>query len=374
MEEQIRFMKMAIRLAEKGAGWVNPNPLVGAVIVKDGKVIGQGYHEYFGGPHAEVNAIRNAKEDVRGAHLYITLEPCCHKGKTPPCAPFVAESGITEVTVGMVDPNPLVQGKGIACLKEKGIRVNSGIFEKEIRKQNEAFIKYITTGFPFCTLKIAMSLDGKTATSSGESKWISCIKSRDKVHDMRRHCSAIMVGINTVLNDDPILSCRMKTGKVKDPVKVIVDSRGKIPLTAMVLQHEPQRMILATTALAKKQKLQEIERLGAQVIVCPEKDVRVDLKYLFKALGVMGIDSILLEGGSTLAFSAIREGLVDKAVVFIAPRILGGKNSYTPVGGDGFEPLSNAMGVHDWKVSGSGDDIMIEGYLNKQEDLKEKES
>ncbi len=359
-----KLMSRAIKLAEKGIGWVNPNPMVGAVVVKDGKIIGEGYHEYYGAPHAEVNAIRMAGDQAPGATLFVTLEPCSHQGKTPPCAPMIAEKGISEVIIGMKDPNPVVNGKGIAYLQSKGIKVRSGILEDEIRKQNETFISYITTHRPFCILKTAMSLDGKIATGSGQSKWITGEQSRTKVHELRHHCGAILTGIGTILADDPTLNARRKNRQSKDPLKVILDTKAKIPLSARVIQHEPQLTILAVSALADKNKLKAMERLGVHILVCPAKEGKIDLDFVIASLGSMDIDSVLIEGGSTLAFSALDAGIVDKYIGFVAPIIIGGESAPGAVGGSGISELGRAFGIKNLTVKKCGKDLMLTGYLN----------
>ena len=356
-------MRKAMGLAKKGLGWVNPNPMVGAVLVKDGRIIGKGYHEYFGGPHAEVNAINNSSESVEGATLYVTLEPCTHQGKTPPCAPLIMEKGIGRVVIGMADPNPKVKGKGIDFLLSKGIVVQSGLLEDEISRINEIFLNYITTSIPFTILKTAMTLDGKIATITNASRWISGEQSRKYVHELRQKVSGLLIGVDAVIYDDPLLNVRRGKKKSKDPLKIVADTRCRIPLESKALTQNPQLTILATTELAEKSKLQEIRRLGAQTMICPVKNNKVDLVFLVHSLGVMGIDSILIEGGSTLAFSALTDGIVDKVVSFISPKILGGKMSPTPVGGKGIEKMNQAIQVSDWKIKRSGEDILIEGYI-----------
>lgn len=358
-------MRKAMGLAKKGLGWVNPNPMVGAVLVKDGKIIGEGYHEYFGGQHAEVNAINNSRESVEGATLYVTLEPCTHHGKTPPCAPFIVEKGIRSVVIGMADPNPKMKGTGIDFLSSKGIVVQSGVLKDEISRINEVFIKFITTGIPFCILKTAMTLDGKIATITNASRWISGEQSRKYVHELRQQVSGLLIGVDTVIYDDPLLNARRGKKKSKDPLKIIADTRCRIPLESKVLTHNPQLTILATTELADKSKLREISRLGAQTMICPVKNNKVDLAFLVHSLGIMGIDSILIEGGSTLAFSALTDRIVDKVTSFISPKILGGKMSPTPVGGEGIKKMNQAIQVSDWKIRRSGEDILIEGYIRK---------
>jgi len=361
-----KWMAHVIRLAEKGKGWVHPNPLVGAMLVKNGNIIGEGFHAFFGGPHAEVNAVNNSTETAQGSTLVVTFEPCIHQGKTSPCAPFIVENGIAEVIVGLKDPNPVVNGKGIDYLKSHGVKVKTGVLEDEIRHQNEVFLKFITSHLPFCILKTAMTLDGKTATITGESKWISGERSRKLVHELRHQVSAVMVGINTILKDDPMLNVRRDEKKNKDPLKIIVDTYGKIPLNANVLIHEPQLTIVATTSAAAKDKLKELERSGAQVIVCPDKNKVVDLAFLMETLGKMEVDSIMIEGGSTLSFSALKEGIVDKFIGFIAPKIIGGANAPTAVGGEGIGTLSEAMIVDRMKIKKLDDDFYFEGYLNSK--------
>jgi len=358
-------MKRAIFLAKRGAGWVNPNPLVGAVLVKDDHIIGEGYHEYFGGPHAEVNAINAATGPVEGATLYVTMEPCNHQGKTPPCTSLILEKGISKVVVGMHDPNPLVKGGGTTFLSQHGIIVETGIMEREIAVMNEVFVKFIATGLPFCILKSAMTLDGKIATITNTSRWITGERSRRCVHRLRQQLSAVMVGVNTVLFDDPMLNIRLRGKNYKNPLKIIVDTHGRIPLESKVLLHDPQLTIVASTELTPTSKRKEIERKGAQVLTCPLKNGKVDLEYLMKSLGTMGIDSILIEGGSTLAFSALREKIVDKVITFIAPKLVGGDLAPTSVGGEGIAKMEEAIEVRDWKVRKMGEDILVEGYLKK---------
>ncbi len=365
MEEEQKYLRRAISLAKKGLGWVNPNPLVGAVIVKNGRIIGEGYHAYYGGPHAEINAIENATESVKGAILYATMEPCSHQGKTPPCTDAIIKNGIRKVVVGMKDPNPLVNGKGLKILADAGIIVKAGIEEAAVLRMNELFVKYIVTGKPFCTLKTAMTLDGKIATVENASKWISCEDSRRYVHELRQQYSAVMVGINTVLYDDPLLNTRRIRKKNKDPLKVIVDSSGKIPMEAKVLKMNPQLVVLATTDKMNMKKKRDLERLGVQVLICPQKEEKVDLGSLMFSLGNMGIDSVLLEGGSTIVFSALINGIVDKVVSFIAPKIIGGADAPSPVGGKGLPSMEDAIGINNWTYRKVGSDILVEGYINK---------
>jgi diaminohydroxyphosphoribosylaminopyrimidine deaminase/5-amino-6-(5-phosphoribosylamino)uracil reductase len=367
MKDDLTYMRRAVWLAKKGAGWVNPNPMVGAVLVKDGQIIGEGFHEYFGGNHAEVNALQDVlPEMASGATLYVTLEPCSHKGKTPPCVNLIVEKNIARVVIGMADPNPLVNGKGIAFLQSAGISVETGVMEPVVRQMNEVFIKYIVTGHPFVLLKSAMTLDGKIATVTNASRWITGEASRKMVHHIRQNLSAVMIGVDTVLFDDPLLNIRMK-GTWKNPLKVIADTHGRISPEAKVLTNDPQLTIIATTNQADPQKMKAIERMGAQVLICPLKDQRVDLGFVMKTLGLMGIDSVMIEGGSTLAFSALHEGIVDKVTCFIAPKIIGGTNAPTAVGGAGIEMMENAIALKDLRVKKVGDDLMVEGLIREKE-------
>ncbi|RKD29549.1 bifunctional diaminohydroxyphosphoribosylaminopyrimidine deaminase/5-amino-6-(5-phosphoribosylamino)uracil reductase RibD [Thermohalobacter berrensis] len=364
----IEYMKRAIELSKQGIGYTNPNPLVGAVILKNNRIIGEGYHEYYGGPHAEINAFSNVKEDVEGATMYVTLEPCSHYGKTPPCAKAIVEKGIKKVVIGMKDPNPLVAGKGIKILENNGIEVVAGVLEDEIKKLNEIFIKYITTNKPFCIMKTAMTLDGKIAAKTGDSKWISNEKSRRYVHKLRHRVTGIMVGIGTVLTDDPRLTTRLENQRGSNPIRIVVDSSGRIPIDAKVLNiDDDTKTIIATTKRINENKVKALEEKGAEVLITPIKNNRVDLKYLIGELGRRKIDSILLEGGSTLNYAALNEGIVDKVVSFIAPKIVGGQDAKTPVGGEGKDFIKNSFKLKDINVKRFEEDIMIEGYIRKEE-------
>lgn len=357
-------MRMALELARKGKGWTTPNPLVGAVIVKGGRVIGQGYHQKYGQPHAEVNAIASAKEDVTGATLYVTLEPCSHFGKTPPCSDLLIDKNIKRVVVGTLDPNPLVAGKGIERLRSNGIEVVTGVLEEESQKLNEIFIKYIVTKEPFVVMKNAMSLDGKIATVTGESQWISGESSRKQVHSLRHELAGIMVGIETIIKDDPQLTSR--TLNSRNPIRIVVDSQLRIPIDSKVLtQQDKAKTIVATTKSANKEKVDTLKQMGIEVIVTKEKLGRVDLQELMKVLGAKGIDSILLEGGATLNFSALEEGIVDKIQSYIAPKIIGGKEAKTAVEGAGIQSLKSAFQIDRMTSVMVGEDLFVEGYIVK---------
>ena len=357
-----QLMKRALELAKKGIGYVSPNPLVGAVIVKDGKIIGEGYHECYGQAHAEVNAVRNATEDVEGSTIYVTLEPCAHYGKTPPCAELLLKSKFQRVVIGCLDPNEQVSGRGVKTLRDAGITVDIGILEQECLAINEVFFHYITTKRPFVVMKTAMTLDGKIATVTGASKWITDVIARERVHHLRNRLTGIMVGVDTVIADDPELSCRIENGR--NPVRLIVDSRLRIPIEAQVLGNQNlQRTIIGTTEMYDKEKYSVLGNMGIEVIVLPTKDDRVDLQAWMKVLGEKNIDSILLEGGATLNFSMLKEGLVHQVQSYIAPKIFGGATAPTPVGGNGFEKIADAIQLEQLKVEQVGEDIWVCGNI-----------
>ncbi len=351
----MEYMRYAIELAKKGAGYVSTNPMVGAVIVKNNKIIGQGYHMRYGEAHAEVNAFESCTESPEGGEMYVTLEPCSHYGKTPPCAERIVKEGIKKVYVGCLDTNPKVSGRGIEILKNAGVEVITGVMEKECKAINPIFFKYIEKHMPYTVLKSAMTLDGKIAAYTGDSKWVTDEEARHIVHIMRHQLKGIMVGINTVLKDDPLLTCRIKGGI--DPVKIIADSRLSIPLDANVLKGE---CIIAAAKNHDTEKKKDLEKKGAKVIVT-QGDNKVDLKELMSRLANMKIDSILLEGGGTLNYSMLSEGLVDKGVFFIAPKIIGGKNAKTPVEGQGIDIMDNAIRLINTEIKKVGNDIMIYG-------------
>lgn len=365
-QADLYYMQMALDMAALGRGYTNPNPMVGAVIVKDGQVIAKGYHHCCGQGHAEVEAFRDAGDaDVTGATMYVTLEPCSHYGKTPPCADKIIEKKIGRVVVGALDPNPLVAGRGIEKIRAAGIEVKTGVLAEESIRLNEIFMKYIVNKEPFVLYKSAMSLDGKIAAPNGESQWISCEESRREVHGLRHQYMSIMVGSQTVLDDDPMLNCRLPEGG-KDPVRVVVDSSLRIPLTAKLVQTAGEiRTILACTAKAPEEKIKALEAAGAEVLVVAEKNGHVDLKALTVALGQMQIDSILLEGGATLAASAFEAGIVDKVQVYVAPMVIGGAASRTPVGGQGIAHLAEAWRLKEINARKVGNDICITGYVQK---------
>lgn len=358
-----KYMNLAINLALKGIGKVNPNPLVGAVIVKDDEIIGVGYHKSYGEEHAEVNAINNANKNIEGTTLYVTLEPCCHYGKTPPCVDLIIEKKIKKVVIGTLDPNTLVSGKGVKKLKENNIEVIVNVKEEECKKINEIFIKYITTNLPFVILKSAISLDGKIATATGESKWITSKEAREDGHMLRNKLSAIMVGVNTIIKDNPELTCRIENGK--NPIRVILDSTLRIPLDSKVINNKDNLTVIATTKYANKAKKEMLLKKNIKVIEIKSKNKKVDLKELMKYLGREKIDSVLIEGGGTLNFSAIEENIVDKVRFYIAPKILGGEESKSSIGGKGFCKIDDAVKLKDLTYEKLKEEIVVEGYINK---------
>lgn len=360
-------MKRALELAKLGWGKTNPNPLVGAVIVKGGRIISEGYHKALGSDHAEVSAFKNATESITGSTLYVTLEPCSHFGRTPPCANTIIEAGIKEVVVAMVDPNPKVSGRGIKILEDAGITVTADVLNDEARKLNEIFIKYITEKRPFVIMKTASTLDGKIASSSGDSKWITGEASRNYVHALRDRVSAVMVGINTVICDNPHLTTRLPDRKGKNPVRIIVDSRGRIPLDSNVItgiSPDCKTWLAATSALDKTSESLLIEK-GVKIIKADGTNNNVDLDKLMQELYKLEIDSVLLEGGGELNAAALDAGIVDKAMFFIAPKIIGGKAAPTPVGGVGALKMKDALALKDVSVRRFDEDVLIEGYVRR---------
>ncbi len=363
MEKAEEYMRRALYLAAQARGRTSPNPMVGAVIVNNGKIVGEGYHKKPGTPHAEVHAIQQARGQSNGAALYVNLEPCCHWGRTPPCIQAIIQAGISSVVMAMPDPNPLVAGKGKMELEAHDIAVQSGICEQEARKLNEAYIKYITTGLPFVILKSAISLDGKIATSTGESKWITSEASRRRVHELRDAADAILVGIGTVLQDNPSLTTRLPEREGKDAVRVIVDSNARIPTSAKILNLDsPAPTLIAVTPNAPTEKLAQLNECGAETLIIPELNGRVNLKVLMKKLAERELTSVLIEGGGEINASALKEGIVDKIMIFIAPKLIGGQTAPGPFS-TGIEHLSDAVELHDIQVSQIGEDILVEGYI-----------
>ena len=362
------YMKQALSLAKLASGQVSPNPAVGAIVVKDGEIVGQGYTQPPGSWHAEIVALRQAAEKARGGVLYVTLEPCSHHAKrTPPCAEAIAAAGISEVHMAMTDPNPLVCGKGTDRLNREGIRVYVGEYEQEAREINESYLKFITTGLPFVTAKFAISLDGKIATKTGDSKWISGEESRRYVHYLRYTSDAVMTGVNTVLADDPRLTCRCNgTGGTakKQPLRVIVDAQGRTPPTAQVF-NKPGNVIMAVGKSIKAKTKEAFTQAGAELLELPEEEGMLDLTGLLRSLSQRQITSVLVEGGGSILGSLFDNKLVDKVIAFIAPIVIGGAEAKTPVAGKGVDKVAEALRLEQIHVERFGDDIMLSGYVKR---------
>jgi len=359
------YMKRAIELAERGRGFVNPNPLVGAVIVKDGKIIGEGYHEQYGKAHAEVNAFLNATEDVRDADMYVTLEPCSHYGKTPPCALKIIEKGIKRVFVSSLDPNPLINFRGIELLKQAGIEVEYGILEEITNKQNEIFFHYIKNKTPFVALKYAMTLDGKIATVNGDSKWITNEFSRLYVHELRNQHMAILVGVNTIIEDNPMLNSRLDY-PARNPIRIILDPNLRIsPKAFVITTAKEQPTYIVTFHNNNIDKMNHLSELGVKFII-QEQVQEIDINQLMIDLGKLNIDSVLVEGGSTTHGKMLSAGVVHKIYAFIAPKVIGGKNALSPIGAEGIPLMKDAILLEDQEVKFFDKDICIIGYIKNR--------
>lgn len=359
----MEYMNLALRLAEKGCGWTSPNPMVGAVIVKDGQIIGQGWHEKYGEPHAERNALAACTQSPEGATMYVTLEPCCHHGKQPPCVDAVLEAGIRRVVVGSADPNPLVGGRGIQILREHCVQVTENVLREQCDKLNEVFLHFIKTRKPFVVMKYAMTMDGKIAAYTGDSKWITGEIARNHVQQQRHRYTAIMAGIGTVLADDPLLTCRIPGGK--NPIRVICDTKLKIPLNSQIVATARQvpTILAAGKHYAEKQKQDALERAGCRILLTDEKDGHLDLCQLMNMLGEEQIDSILLEGGGTLHWAALKSGIVRKVQAYLAPKLFGGKDAKTPVEGAGIAAVADAFSLKNSTTIRLGDDFLIESEV-----------
>lgn len=365
MMDDKSFMEIALELAVKGQGFTSPNPMVGAVIVKDNIVVGKGYHKAVGDAHAEVNAIGDAGTLAKGATLYVTLEPCNHHGRTPPCSEKILEAGISRVVVAMKDPNPDVHGGGIDFLKMQGIDVSIGVCEEKAGRLNEAYIKYVRTKRPFVIIKCAATLDGQIATKTGDSRWVSGEESRLFVHGLRHAADAIMVGINTIINDNPRLTTRLNDRKGTDPVRIILDTHLSISEDARVLQPDSDSdTIIITGTSASENRKAAITKKGVRIIESSVKDGLIDLDVLMDSLGSLGVTNLLVEGGSRVIASSLAAGIVDKVLFFYAPKILGGDDGVPICRGVGPDLMSESVEVKDINVQRFGDDVMIEGYIN----------
>lgn len=410
MEEQ--FMKRALALAQKGEGRVSPNPLVGCVVVKDNAILAEGFHQQYGGFHAERNALLSCGEEAQGADLYVNLEPCCHHGKTPPCTEIILEKGIRRVFVGCLDPNPLVAGQGIAQLRQQGVEVKTGILEQECRRLNEIFFYYIQTRRPFTAMKYAMTLDGRIAADSGSSQWITGEAARNHVHTLRRRYTAILAGIGTVLADDPMLDCRIEEGV--NPVRILCDSRLRLPLSSHLVKTADRiRTIVACcdpgllhqswaqgaepnprdiepyaqgaephaqsadpyprTVKERERKMQQLQQAGIEVWTLPPQKregspnltTRLGLSALWEKMGEAGIDSVLVEGGGTIHGSLLREGLVNRVYAYLAPKLIGGEYNRAPIRGPGILRMADACQLSDTELLPLGEDWLVSGILRK---------
>lgn len=358
-----QMMRRAIELAKNAVGRTSPNPLVGAVVVRDGRIVAEGWHRKAGTPHAEVHALNMAGELARGATVYVSLEPCAHYGRTGPCAKALVEAGVSRVVVAMTDPNPKVAGKGIRILRDAGIEVTTGVLEKEAQELNEVFLKWITTGKPFVALKTAMSLDGKIATAAGESQWITNEKSRCEGHRLRDIYDGIMVGINTVLQDNPSLTTRLRGYQGQNPVRIVLDSRARLPLDSRLATDGAARTIVAVSAKAPADRVAALKEARLEVLTAGTD--AVDVAGLMEQLGAMKITSVLVEGGGRVNFSLLEAGLVDRVYAFVAPKLIGGSQALTPVEGDGFASLSQAVRLENIKTKLLGDDVLITGRVGR---------
>ena len=404
-EKDIEFMRRAIELAMKGGGYVHPNPLVGCVVVKDDEVIAEGYHEKYGEFHAERNALTHCQSETKGASLYVTLEPCCHYGKTPPCTEIIIEKGIKKVFVGILDPNPLVAGKGVKILQDAGIEVEVGLCDDEIRELNKVFLKYITTKRPYVIMKTAMTLDGKIAAFTGDSRWVTNDESRKMVHQLRSEMAAVIVGIGTVLADDPMLNVRLE-GEHHQPIRIVVDSNLRIPSESKIIRTakdyrtivvtaqtvissdrresrpersesfcQRQKNLLQTDEISPfrsasvemTKKMRTLESFGNELLECQSNNGHVDINDLMVKLGAMGIDSLLLEGGGTLNAAFLEAGCVDEVWAFIAPKIIGGEGAKTPVSGKGIAKMSDAIQLQNIDIQNINGDILIKGKICSRE-------
>lgn len=359
------FMAQALSLAARGRGRTSPNPMVGALLTRQRTIIGEGYHAYAGGDHAEVVALKAAGGAARGAVCYVTLEPCAHYGKTPPCAEALVKAEVTRVVVATYDPNPLVAGEGVRRLRQAGISVDVGLLQEEAARLNEAYFTYMRTRKPFVLLKAALSLDGKLATRTGDSQWITGEVARRRVHEMRNVVDAVAVGIGTVLRDDTMLTTRLEGQEGRDPLRVVVDSRARLPLTSRLLKSGSRPPLVAVGPRVSAARLRRLKEAGADVTVLPQGDGGLSLRDLLRELGRREITSVMIEGGGRLATSALEGGIVDKLVLMLAPVLIGGEKAPMLLQGDGVEKVVEALPITQLTVERAGQDVVLEGYLTE---------
>lgn len=374
MQSDSYYMQRALELARQGRGRTSPNPMVGAVVVKDGQIVGEGFHPAVGMPHAEIYALQAAGEAAEGATLYVTLEPCSHQGRTPPCADRVVSSGIKRVVVATEDPNPINAGRALRTMLDAGIEVSVGCEQIAARRLNEVFSKYIATKRPFVVLKAAMSLDGKIATSFGDSQWVATEAANDHLHELRGTYDAVMTGANTIFQDNPQISCKAPGGR--DPLRIILDSQARTPVNSKIFlrasaDHLKPNVLIVVSSQAPEERIKALQTAGAEVLLCSEDEgmtlnPRVDLDRLMTILGRRGITSILMEAGGVLNSAAIEAGIVDKLLLFIAPKLVGGHGAPTPVGGEGITVMTEAVPLYDWQWRPLDADMVCEAYLYPQ--------
>ena len=366
-----KFMRMALDLAARGRGRVSPNPMVGALVVKDGRVLGKGFNQAAGGPHAEVYALEEAKGETAGATLYVNLEPCCHFGRTPPCTTRLFAAGMSRVVVAMLDPYHSVGWVCVRELEDNGITVTTGVLAEEARRLNEVFFKYITTGRPFVSLKAAISLDGKIATRTGDARWISSAESRRRGHELRRAADAVVVGVQTVIKDDPLLNVRLSAPQMGDgarqPLRLVLDTRARIPLTAKVIRENPEQTVVVTGSDPPAHKVAELKAAGVRVWTLPLRKGRVSLPALLAKAGAEKLTALLVEGGGTVNAAFLEENLVDKVYLFLAPKIIGGATAPTWVEGKGVDRVAMAGLWRNAGLTKIGDDLLLEYYPEKEE-------
>lgn len=355
------YMSLALDLAKKGAGWTSPNPMVGAIIVQNGQIIAQGYHAKYGQLHAERAALAACTKDPTGATMYVTLEPCCHHGRQPPCTEAILQAGISRVVIGSGDPNPLVKGKGTAWLRSHGIQVTQGVLEEECRALNHVFFHFIQTGQPYVVLKYAMTLDGKLAAYTGASQWITGEEARRHVHTQRNRYRAILVGVGTVLADDPQLTCRIEHGR--NPLRIVCDTNLRTPTGAQVVRTASQIPTCIATCVTQESQLAPYREAGCQILSLPQSNGHVSLRALLTKLGELGVDSVLAEGGSALHWSLVQENFVNRVQIYLAPKILGGAQAKSPVGGQGFPHPDHALQCKAPVLTRLGKDLLWESEV-----------